>query len=255
MWSFGSDNSHKKMTLPSGRVILPGAMGKIYYRKSDPGFMLKYSTYLDIEDTVSLQQEINEIWSLFKRQADESGLNSAVISANSPPPTKVFSIGTQKTRNFAFIKNKNGIWQSANSQTDETEVEDYQVIFGAVETKNDLSLVYRDLTSLPLVTREENFYYGFTILPADNEPFNYHCHFYPPKIAQFTIETGEIVEEINDSNDSISGFRLPTRRTQGITTAPMWFDAGDPPGEYRIEIYINDRLTRAVDFSVYEPQQ
>ena len=253
MWSFEFNTQNKKLTLPSGRQIVAGTIGKIYYRKSEPGIALKYYTYLDIEDLDSLQNEINEIWSLFKPQADESGLNSAIIIVNSPPPTGTFFIGVQKTRKFAFIKTEAG-WQAVNSKSNNAEIADYQVKFGVIENRNDVFLVFEDSTSLPLLTRDTGFYYGFTILPSNNEPYNYHCHFYPPETAQFSCETGEIVREIAPSDNSRSGFRLPTRRTQGISTTPMWFDPGDPVGEYRIEIYVNDSLVKGVDFMVYEPE-
>ena len=254
MWSFEFNNQNKKITLPSGREIVAGAIGKIYYRKSEPGIALQYSTYLDIEDLKSLQNEVDEIWSLFKPRADESGLNSAVISVNSPPPTGIFFIGVQKNRKFAFIKTEEELWQPVNSRYTEAEIEDFQVKFGAIENRNDVSLVFEDSTSLPLLTKDTGFYYGFTILPSNNEPYNYHCHFYPPETAQFSCETGEIVREIASSDNSQKGFRLPTRRTQGISTTPMWFDPGDPPGEYRIEVYINDNLVEGINFMVYKPE-
>ncbi|MDJ0594544.1 MAG: hypothetical protein QNJ72_31980 [Pleurocapsa sp. MO_226.B13] len=89
MWSF-KNLPNQKITLPSGKQIIVEAVGKIYFLKSEPGIMLKYSTTLDLENIDSLQSEINEIWLLFKKQANESGLNSAIISANSPPVGKFF---------------------------------------------------------------------------------------------------------------------------------------------------------------------
>ena len=214
MWSFEFNNSkNKKITLPSGREIVAGTIGKIYYRKSEPGIALRYSTYLDIEDLELLRNEVNEVWSLFRPRADESGLNSAVIIVDSLPPTGIFFIGVQKTRNFAFLKTEAGLWQPVNSESNKAEIEDFQVKFGVIENRNDVSLVFEDSTSLPLLTKDTGFYYGFTILPPNNEPYNYHCHFYPPETAQFSCETGEIVTEITSSNSSQPGFRLPTRRT------------------------------------------
>ena len=252
MWTIGFNTSkNKKITLPSGKEIIIEAVGKIYYRKSEPGIMLKYSTNLDLENVELLQNEVNEIWSLFRKEADESGLDSVVISANSPPVGKFF-IGVRQTRNFAFLKSEDGFWSAYNSRTNEAQAKDFQVKFGVIENRNGVTLVFEDRVSIPLLTRDEGFYYGFTILPPDNEPYNYHCQFYPPETAKVSCETGEVIEPITSSNNS-QGFRLPTRRTQGITTTPMWLDPGDPPGEYRIEIFINDEAIHAVDFVVYEP--
>ena len=252
MWTFGFNiGKSKKMTLPSGNEIIVDAVSKIYYRQSEPGIMLRYSTHLNIKDFEALQNEVDEIWSLFKREADESGLDSVVISANSPPKGKFF-IGMRQTRNFVFLKDKDGYWTN-NSQAKETQTEDFQIKFGIVETRNDVMLVFEDRTSIPRLTKEDGFYFGFTIFPPSNKPYNFDCIFFSPDTAILSNETGEAIEEIKSSAGSKQQFRYPTRRAEGITTVPMWLDKGDPAGEYRLEVVIDDKATYAVDFSVYEP--
>ena len=135
MWTIGFNTSrNKKITLPSGKKIIIEAVGKIYYRKSEPGIMLQYSTNLDLENAELLQNEVNEIWSLFRQEADKSGLNSVVISANSPPVGKFF-IGVRQTRNFVFLKSEDGFWSANNSRTNEAQAKDYQVRFPAVKRR------------------------------------------------------------------------------------------------------------------------
>ena len=192
-----------------------------------------------------MQSEINEIWQLFKQQANDSGLKTVNISANSPPADKEFFIGTQKTKHFLFEKQE-GVWKQTKPE-DSTQ-DKYQIIFGAIENRNGISMVFEDATSIPLLTRDDGFYWGITILPPDNEPYNYYCLFFPPKIAEISIETGEIIQQITSANGK-PGFHLPTRRTQGITTMPMWFDAEDIAGNYRMEIYVNDVVVRSIDFT------
>ena len=102
-----------------------------------------------------------------------------------------------------------------------------------------------------MLTRDTGFYFGFTIFPSHNNPYNFHCLFFPPLIAEMSNETGEIIEPITSAKSSQPGFRLPTRRTEGITTMPMWFDPEDIAGEYRIELYINDVAVRSVNFTAY----
>lgn len=253
MWTLGWNvNRNQKVTLPSGKQIIIDAVGKIYYRKSEPGIMLQYSTNLDLENIELLQKEVDEIWSLFRKEADESGLNSVVISANSLQTKKLF-ISNRKTRNFVFIK-EDEVWRSLNSTTNEPEAEDFQVKFGVVENRNGVTLVFEDRRSIPLLTKDTGFYFGFTIFPPDNQPYNFHSTFFSPEAAQLSNETGEIIKEIESSADLKQQFRLPTRRAKGITTMPMWFDVGDPPGEYRIEIYIQEKLVHSVDFMVNEPE-
>ena len=250
MLYFGSRNN-QKTTLPSGKQIIPHAAGKIYFTKSEPGMMLEYSTYLDIENQELLQQEVNEIWLLFAKQVDESGLSTAIISANSPPVEKKFFVGVRQTRNFVFKKQEDGLWKQIKPEVKNTQ-EEYQINFGTVEDRNGIYMVFEDSTSIPLLTRDTGFYFGLTIFPPNNNPYNYYCLFFPPKITEISDETGEIIEQIKSAKDGKSGFRLPTRRTTGITTMPMWFDPEDISGEYRIEIYINDLAIRSIDFTAYK---
>lgn len=255
MWIFGFNVArNKKITLPSGNKIVVDAVGKIYYRKSEPGIMLQYSTNLNMEDAELLKSEVDEVWSLFKKEADESGLDSVVISANYPPVGKFF-IGTQKTRNFVFFKQQNGIWTTKKSSASNNPKDsDFQIKFGVIENRNDATLVFEDRISIPLFTKDEGFYFGFTIFPPDNKPYNFCCTLFSPDEAKLSNETGEIIEEIASSVDSKQQFFFPARRAEGITTMPMWLDKGDPVGEYRIEIFINDELIHGVDFSVYQPK-
>lgn len=203
MWSFGKSN--KKTTLPSGNEIIIHAVDKVNYRKSDPGMVLQYSTYLDIENMELLQSEINEIWQLFQQQANDSGLNTVNISANFPPADKEFFLDTQQTKHFLFEKQEDGIWKQTKPEIDNTQ-EKYQIIFGEIKNSNDILMVYEDATSIPLLTRENNFYWGFTILPPNNEPYNYYCLFFPPKMTEMSIETGEIIRQITSENGK-PGFR------------------------------------------------
>ena len=128
------------------------------------------------------------------------------------------------------------------------------VKFGVIENRNGVSLVFEDRISIPLYTKDTGFYFGFTIFPPNNQPYNFNCTFFSPDAAKLSNETGEIIEEIRSTADSKQQFRFPTRKAEGITTMPMWLDPGDPPGEYRIEIFINDEAIHAVDFVVYEPE-
>ncbi len=201
----------------------------------------------------STRNEVNEIWSLFRNQADESGLDSVVISANSPPVGKFF-VGVRQTRNFVFFKESTGFWSVKNSQSKETQPEDFQIKFGVIENRNGVTLVFEDKVFIPLLTKEQEFYFGFTIFPPNNKPYNFRCTLFSPDATKLSNETGEIIEKVASSTESKQQFRFPTRRAEGITTMPMWLDEGDPPGEYRIEIFVNEDEVYAVDFVVYESE-
>lgn len=239
---------NQKLTLPSGKHITVEAVGKIHFRKSEPALMLQYSTTLDLNILDLLQSEIDEIWSLFRKQADESGLSTAIISVNSPLIDKVFSISCRETRNFVFEKDQYGFWRQNNVSEDKFQADNFKITFGVIENRDGLISVFEETRSIPLLTKDSGFYFGFTILPSNNSPYDFYCVLFPPDNATLSDE----IKEFISPKDSRGGFRAPTQKKQGISTTPMWFDRGDPPGKYQIEVYINGMLARLVNFTAYE---
>ncbi len=105
--------SYTAKTLPSGRVIKIAGIGKMYFSKDDPALMLKYYSDVSLNDTAKLQDEVEEIWSIFRIDAEKSKLTAAIISANEMPSGII-----SKTRsfNFVFQKKPSGVWILTNNQ-------------------------------------------------------------------------------------------------------------------------------------------
>jgi hypothetical protein len=100
-------------TLPSGRTVKIASIMKMFFSKGDPALMLKYYTDINIDNTLELQDEVEEIWELFQIDVEKAGLNFAIISAVEMPQGIIF-----KTRgfNFVFEKHESGDWILTNDQ-------------------------------------------------------------------------------------------------------------------------------------------
>jgi hypothetical protein len=95
------------VTLPSGTQI------KILSIKQEENegrqvLCLHYISHVDIHDRQQLNPEVDQVWPLFKHQADQSGLNWAVIS-----PTVIistFPVESSEYENY-YYKKTDGNWE------------------------------------------------------------------------------------------------------------------------------------------------
>ncbi len=93
--------------LPSGRIVKIAGVGKICFSNDDPALMLKYYTDVPITDTGALREEVEDIWQSFKFDVEQSGLKSAIISANE---MSTGIISKTKGFNFVFKTQGDGSW-------------------------------------------------------------------------------------------------------------------------------------------------
>jgi hypothetical protein len=75
---------------------------------NSPALMLKYQTDLKISDLPALRKEVDEIWPMFKGDAEKANLSNAIISANEVPQGLIFK--TANGHNFVF-KKLDGTWR------------------------------------------------------------------------------------------------------------------------------------------------
>ncbi len=100
--------------LPSGKQIAILALGPA---AADGGktkaIMLRYRTTKSTSDREALSKEADDVWDLFKIDADRSGFSTAVISAEVAP--RVPS-GQKETVNFILTKDSAGNWNCSNDK-------------------------------------------------------------------------------------------------------------------------------------------
>src|SRR5882724_8391694 len=96
------------MKLPSGRAIKVLGVGRINFPQNPPALMLKYETNLKIGERTALREEVGEIFSVFKVDAENGQFRSAVVSANEKPAG--FILKKSNSYNFVYEKRTDGQW-------------------------------------------------------------------------------------------------------------------------------------------------
>src|SRR5438128_839993 len=95
--------------LPSGRDIRVLGMGRVYSVPDKAwAIELSYETDLPIDDPTALKSEIDDIWTLFRVDAENSGLRLAAISANERPRGRF--VTTRRRFGFVYEKGPDGVW-------------------------------------------------------------------------------------------------------------------------------------------------
>jgi hypothetical protein len=70
--------------------------------------MLKYETDLKISDVEALRKEADEIFAVFKADAENGKFTSAIVSANEKPTGLILK--NSKGYNFVYEKRADGQW-------------------------------------------------------------------------------------------------------------------------------------------------
>lgn len=148
---------------------------------------------------------------------------------------------TSSTTLFVFIYISLLNLHIAGAQTN------YQIRFGIIERDDSGNDVLSKETSvIPRKLRETGFRFGCEIVPPDQKVYTCQYIVHVPD-APDTL-TGRKTQPNADKPSKV--FTSPKKRVYGIFTGPMWFDSGDPVGDYNIEILINDKLQKTVRFQV-----
>jgi hypothetical protein len=102
---------HQVETLPNGKQLKVLSINTV--KMATPNGVLSYlrldyQTDLNISDVAALQKEVDEIWPYFKNNAEQAGMDEAIIRANSAP--KGTFIQETKSHAFAYEKGPDGRW-------------------------------------------------------------------------------------------------------------------------------------------------
>lgn len=109
--SGGSQPPYETHTLTSGRKVKVLGEGRVNFEQSGPALMLRYQTDVPLADTAALRAEATDIWRDYESYADSSGVQGAVLSANTPPGGGIISRGGGY--NFVYEKGADGHWHAA----------------------------------------------------------------------------------------------------------------------------------------------
>jgi len=131
----------------------------------------------------------------------------------------------------------------------------YAIRFGIFESdKAGNDNLTQETTVIPLKPRETGFLYGFEIEPSNQDPytFQYVLHLPAPSTVSGDLAQpsagmgakGALTTVAASSTEEISG---------GSIQETMWFDSGDPLGNYSADILINGKLVKTIEFTVTKP--
>jgi hypothetical protein len=147
-------------------------------------------------------------------------------------------------RLWTLLQPRPGLFQFEGSR--KSRAKGYNVKFGIVEEEPDgYYHVARETTVIPLLFRETGFTWGYSVTASDETPFAVHEVLYmpaPPKNIEFSVPI--------DQRDGGRTIVTSALVHQGYSVNFFRFDQGDPPGIWKLGIYVNDRPVRNIRFSV-----
>lgn len=98
------------LKLPSGRVLKNAQVGPMAYTNGNPSsLVLKYETSEDIDSERALSNEVADIWTSFRLEAEKGKYPSAIIMVNGPADNPSGIIRHRQQRNFVYTQ-KDGAW-------------------------------------------------------------------------------------------------------------------------------------------------
>ena len=97
--------------LANGKEIKVISIGKIFSTKEREGtsLYLRYESDIDVSDVTELEREVETIWLVFRINAENEKVHSAVIQATNTVK-KFIIFSSVKNHGFVYRKNDKGVW-------------------------------------------------------------------------------------------------------------------------------------------------
>jgi len=113
----GSRPASPPTTLPSGKQIKITGMGPMHFPNGTEAMILNCETDISIDAMPDLRKEVDEIWSIFRKNFEGAGLTNGVIRITH---TKRSSLVTQSQGfGFVFKKRADGQWDCLQDEKKE----------------------------------------------------------------------------------------------------------------------------------------
>jgi hypothetical protein len=128
----------------------------------------------------------------------------------------------------------------ASAAAQETKSYDFQ--FGVLgDGPGGTVIVQEETNTLPLLLENSGFRFGYTLRESSGAPFLLKTIFWLPD------EPRVILGSLIRVNDTIVS---PPQMYHGYAAETFYFNDGDPPGDWQMEVYIDGRLFQIVEFQV-----
>lgn len=108
-WQLSYAADAPPLQLPSGRVVpVLGITRSTLHISNESVLVLKYQTQISFEDIPSLYGEVETVWEVFQKKADEAGVSAAIVSASEKPAL----LGISKAASWVWKKGADGKWHA-----------------------------------------------------------------------------------------------------------------------------------------------
>jgi len=105
--------------LPSGRTVRIMSIVPMHFSSGPPALMLQYQTDLKIANKTELRKEVDDVWTVFRLDAEKGNFSNAIISANEVPSGGF--VKHSNSYNFVFEKRTDGTWKCLDDARSESK--------------------------------------------------------------------------------------------------------------------------------------
>jgi len=121
--------------------------------------------------------------------------------------------------------------------------------FGVLsEPKPRIFEMKEETTTIPRHYIPTGFRFGYLIWEKNGKPFLLETVTYPPSAP-------EKLGKVYKNQDPKKGLRSGRRELNGKGASGFGFDPGDPTGLWKMEFYVDGKVFRTIEFTVYEPSE
>jgi len=109
LWCAGCSRPPSALTtLPSGKKIRITGAGPMHFANGTDALVLNCDTDISIDDMTALRKEVDEIWSIFRKDVEGAGVTNGVIRISHPEGSGLMT--HRKGFGFVFAKRADGQW-------------------------------------------------------------------------------------------------------------------------------------------------
>lgn len=131
-----------------------------------------------------------------------------------------------------------------------TAVKSFELRFGILsQPKPRIFVMKEETTTIPRHYNQTGFRFGYLIWEKNRKPFQIETVTYPPSAPRML---GNVHSDQSLSGGLRSG---PIQLNDGKGATGFGFDPGDPTGLWKMEFFVDGKLLRTVEFTVYEPNE
>lgn len=123
----------------------------------------------------------------------------------------------------------------------------FKISFGEINKTPIGDLLFKkETTDLKYRFRQDGYYFGVVIEPRNIQPYKVQFVHHLP--APPHERSGRLVNaELTNQGKTIKG---KPHYSEGISIFPFGLDQGDSPGNYRVEVYVDDELMANISFNI-----